>query len=42
MLKLAFEGNIICLLPGYAPHSVLTVQEKIVFYDISLSISVGI
>ena len=42
MLKLAFEGNIIYLLPGYVPHSVLTVQEKIVFYDISLSISVGI
>ena len=42
MLKLAFEGNIIYLLPGYAPHSVLTAPEKIIFYDISLSISVGI
>ena len=33
MLKLAFEGNILCVLSCYAPQSGLTVEEKTKFYD---------
>ena len=42
MLKLAFEGNILCVLSCYAPQSGLTVEEKTKFYDDLLAISARI
>ena len=42
MLKLAFEGNILCVLSCYAPQSRLTVEEKTKFYDDPLAISARI
>lgn len=42
VLKLTFEGNLLCVLSGYTSQSGPTVGDKTVFYDYVLATSVGI
>ena len=41
VLKLALEGNLLCVLSDYTPHSGLTVEDKTIFCDYLLATSVG-